>query len=374
MIRLRIVRIEEMGIVFLAPNHTIRNLQSAIERGIPMIKRIAIALALAFAFFAAAHTSGNLFINQSADANTQKRSSEDRSVDGELEEDCQRLYNNSYFDQAVKLIAEEKRTLSRSSVNAINVEGSMNGGVSIKGWDRQDILVKACKLASAQDKEEAQRLLDQVTISTEGGKIFSRGPDGSTGGRQAWVVQFFIYVPRDLAVEASVHNGGLSLQNLVGRVNVRSRNGGISLRNSGGMENVIDLFAQNGGIALKDVGGKINARTANGGISLSGGGGDVKLESQNGGIVIHLPESNWGGESLVAHSNNGGLVLQVPQGFGSGIEAETSGHTRLDCRLPECKQGQQDSDENRKHVRIGGGSSVVRVSTQNGTLQIVPER
>jgi DUF4097 and DUF4098 domain-containing protein YvlB len=140
------------------------------------------------------------------------------------------------------------------------------------------------------------------------------------------------------------------------------------------MENVIDLFAQNGGIALSNVEGKINARTSNGGISLSGSKGDVKLESQNGGIVINLPEGDWSGESLQAHSNNGGLILKVPQGFGSGIEAETSRHSTLDCRLPECNQGQRDLNENRKHVRIGGASPTVRVSTNNGTLQIVPER
>jgi hypothetical protein len=347
---------------------------SAIERGTSMIKRIAIALVLVCVASAAGLTSTINYQNRSADENLQRKSARDKSIEGEGNEDCQRLYDHSHFDQPVKLIAEEKQTLSRASVNAINVEGSTNGGVSIRGWDQQEILVKACKLASGESKEEVQSLLDQVSISTEGGKIFSRGPDGSTRGRQTWVVQFFIYVPRDLTVEASVHNGGLSLKNLTGRVNARSQNGGIAINNSGGMENVIDLFAQNGGIALSNVEGKINARTSNGGISLSGSKGDVKLESQNGGIVINLPEGDWSGESLQAHSNNGGLILKVPQGFGSGIEAETSRHSTLDCRLPECNQGQRDLNENRKHVRIGGASPTVRVSTNNGTLQIVPER
>ena len=339
-----------------------------------MIKRFTIALAVIFVASMLWQTSSNSFHDRSTDESLQKKAAGENSVEGELDEDCQRLYDNSHFDQPFKLIAEEKRTLSRSAVNAINVEGSVNGGVSIRGWDQQDILVKACKLASAQSKEEAQGLLDQISISTEGGKIFSRGPDPSTRGRQTWVVQFLIFVPRDLTVEASVHNGGLSLKNLAGRVNARSQNGGISLNGSGGMENVIDLYAQNGGIALNDITGKINARTANGGITLSRGSGDVKLESQNGGIVIHLPETAWSGESLEAHSNNGGMILQVPQGFGSGIEAETSRNATLDCRLPECRQGQQDSDDSRRHVRLGGGAAVVRVSTNNGTLQIMPQR
>jgi DUF4097 and DUF4098 domain-containing protein YvlB len=336
-----------------------------------MIKKLAIALGLVLMVSVAGHTLALQNKTRSAD---EIRQGKELAVDVEVDEACRRLYDNSYFDMPAKLIAEEKQTLSRSAVNAINVQGSPNGGVSIKGWDQQDILVKACKMVAAQSKEEAQALLDQVSVSTEGGKIFSRGPDGSSRGKQTWVVQFLIYVPRDLTVEASVHNGGLSLHNLAGRVNARSLNGGISLQGSGGVENVIDLFAQNGGISLNNIEGRINARTTNGGISLSGGRGDVKLDSQNGGIIIHLPESGWTGEALEAHSNNGGLTLEVPQGFGSGIEAETSRNASLDCRLPECAQDQRDESESRRRVRIGGPTTLVRVSTNNGRLQIVQAR
>src|SRR6185295_7720800 len=128
----------------------------------------------------------------------------------------------------------------------------------------------------------------------------------------------------------------------------------------------------NGGVSLHDVEGKINVRSTNGGITLVRGSGEVKLDSQNGGINVRLPEGGWVGELLEARSQNGGLILQVPEGFNSGIEAETSANSRLDCRLPDCPQSRTESEQREpKRVQLGGQSPVVHVSTRNGSLQIL---
>ncbi|HKP86531.1 MAG TPA: DUF4097 family beta strand repeat-containing protein [Blastocatellia bacterium] len=329
-----------------------------------MLKKLAIVFAIVLLTSVAARASNN---------GAQKNSAEGASVERYLDEDCQQMQRYSMTDLPVRLIAQEEKRIPRSAVEVLNVEGSRNGGVSIKGWSQPDILVKACKLAGAETKEEAQALLDQLTISTDNGKVRSETPAKNMNGRHSWVVQFRIYVPRDLAVEAAVHNGGLALSELVGKVNGRSQNGGISFSKGGGTDVTAELYAVNGGISLSEVEGKVNARTSNGGISLSGGRGEIKLNSQNGGITIRLPEGQWSGETLEAHSDNGGLTLEVPQGFASGIEAEVSSHAPLECRLPECNQGQRDGDESRKRVQIGG-SPVVHVSTRNGNLRIVPSR
>jgi hypothetical protein len=298
----------------------------------------------------------------------------EKSVEAFLDQDCQKQYEHSFSNHSTRLIAEERQTLSRAAVQLLDVEGSRNGGVSIRGWDQPDILIKVCKLASADDEATAQAILNQLTLSTEGGKVRAREPEKPADRKFSWTVQFSIFVPRDLAIQASVYNGGLSLHNLVGKVNGRSQNGGISISKSGGTESAIELYAVNGGVSLKNVEGKINAHTDNGGISLSGGSGDVKLDSRNGGIVVRLPEGSWAGELLEARSQNGGLTLHVPEGFSSGIEAETSAHSRLDCRLPECPQDRGQTEREPKRVQLRGLSPVVRVSTRNGSLQIVPAK
>jgi hypothetical protein len=329
-----------------------------------MLKRLTIALTIALLTSVAAQ-AGN---------SPQKKSQKESSFDRYEEEDCQQMQRYSMTDLPARLVAQEEKRIARASVQALDVEGSRNGGVSIKGWDQPDILVRACKLAAAETKEQAQALLDQLIISTDNGKVRSAIPSKElAGGRQSWVVQFRIYVPRDLAVEASAHNGGLSFANLTGKITGRSQNGGISLVKSGSAGEVAELYAVNGGISLDDVEGNAHVQTDNGGISLSGGKGAIKLQSKNGGITIRLTEGQWSGETLEAHSDNGGLTLEAPPGFSSGIEAETSKHTRLDCLLPECNQSHRDLDDSRNRVQIGG-QPVVHVSTRNGSLRIVQSK
>jgi hypothetical protein len=330
-----------------------------------MLKRLAVALTFTFLFSAVAYNPIDAF---------QKKVEREKTDEDYINADCQRQYEHSFSNHAARQIAEERLTLSRAAVPVLDIEGSRNGGVSIRGWDQPDILIRACKLASADDDATAQAILRQLTISTEGGKVRAREPEGGSDRRSSWTVQFSIFVPRDLAIEASVHNGGLSLSNLTGKVNARSQNGGISLSRSGGFQSLIELHSVNGGVSLSDVEGKINARSTNGGINLVRGSGEVKLESQNGGIVVRLPEGSWAGELLEARSHNGGLILHVPEGFNSGIEAETSAHSRLDCRLPGCPQNRTESDREPKRVQLGGQAPVVHVSTRSGSLQIVSAR
>ena len=334
------------------------------------MKRFAAVLALAFLVSTLAQTSGSASQRRTE---RQRETKETRETEEFDNDNCQRRLEHSMTNYASRLVAEDEKTLS--GVQLLDVEGSRNGGVSIRGWDRAEILVKACKMVGADDDATAQALMNRLTISTEGGKVRANEPEKADGARQSWVVQFTIYVPRDLAIQASVYNGGLALQGLTGKVNGRAHNGGIAISRSGGAESPIELFAQNGGISLKDVRGKIDARTANGGIAMSGGSGEVKVVSQNGGIVINLPEGGWSGETLEARSENGGMILRVPQGFSSGIEAETSAHARIDCRLPDCPQFQTESnDRGPKRVQLGGSSPVVHVSTRNGSLQILPSK
>jgi DUF4097 and DUF4098 domain-containing protein YvlB len=348
------------------------------------MKRLAVVLAVAFLVATFAQTSSRAGQRSARSARqtdqareaSRARDSRDADTDEDFTENCQRLYEYAMTNYSSRQVAQDVQTLSRASVQVLDVEGSRNGGVSIKGWDKPDIMVKACKMAAADDDATAQALLSQLTISTEGGKIRAREPENfKTNGRASWVVQFLIFVPHDLSVEASVHNGGLALTRLTGAVNGRSQNGGIAISRSGSFVNTIELHAINGGIALSDVEGKINAHTNNGGISMSRSSGEVKLESQNGGITLRLPDGGWVGQSLEARTQNGGLVLQVPAGFNSGIEAETSGHSRIDCRLPDCPQElAAESDGRPRRVQLGSASPVVHVSTRNGSVQIMQSK
>ena len=60
---------------------------------------------------------------------------------------------------------------------AISVDGKSNGGVSVKGWERHEILVRAKVETRAPTQAEAQQLAQKVRIDTVGLNIHAEGPD-----------------------------------------------------------------------------------------------------------------------------------------------------------------------------------------------------
>src|SRR5690349_8811049 len=59
----------------------------------------------------------------------------------------------------------------------LNVDSGVNGGVSVKGWSRQDTLVRAKIETYAPTDAEAQAMQSQVLVETAGGSVRASGPD-----------------------------------------------------------------------------------------------------------------------------------------------------------------------------------------------------
>ena len=53
----------------------------------------------------------------------------------------------------------------------LTVDASKNGGVSIKGWDQNEILVRARVQGAAASQGEADQLVKQIRVETSGGKV-----------------------------------------------------------------------------------------------------------------------------------------------------------------------------------------------------------
>jgi len=98
-----------------------------------------------------------------------------------------------------------------------------NGGVAIKGSDRNDVLVRAKIQTAAPTKAEAEQLAKEVRVETAGLRIHAEGPDSRDN--YGWSVSFEIFVPRrsDLSIQA--HNGGISIAD----VTVTEGNSGTSI-------------------------------------------------------------------------------------------------------------------------------------------------
>lgn len=244
----------------------------------------------------------------------------DRSKDRSLT--CNQ--DNWYNDRLSTNCEIREQTLALSG-GTIAIDGKQNGGVSVKGWDQNQVLVRARVQAGAPTASEAEALGRQVRIETNGAKIFASGPDGRKDYN--WNVSYEVFVPRraDLSIETT--NGGIAIVDVNGR---------------------IDFTALNGGVVLKRVGGAVRGSTT------------------NGGLVIELTGDRWDGDSLDVSTTNGGVILSVPENYSAHLQTGTvNGSVNVD--FPVTVQGRINKQI---AVNLGSGGASIKAMTTNGGVHL----
>ena len=218
----------------------------------------------------------------------------------------------------------EVRAVSLDARDEIEVDGGTNGGIRVQGWDRDEILVVTRVRAYSEERSTAYKLLEEVTISTDG-TIEAEVP--RTRGDD-WVGSSFrIYVPRDTD---------------------------------------LDLESSNGGIRITAVSSTIRFDTSNGGVRLVDLGGDVRGRTGNGALRIELGGQSWDGEGLDVTSGNGTVKLYIPDNY-SGRFASGTGNGRLNVDFPITVQGRIDKNV---EFTLGEGGPLLRARTGNGSIRI----
>jgi hypothetical protein len=241
-----------------------------------------------------------------------------------------REFCSNNWSNGDKVSGSEVREVTVSS-GSLTVDGKRNGGISVRGENRSDILIRACVQTWGATAEEAQSLAKSIRIET-GGTVRAEGASEENG----WSVSYQILVPR-------------------------STN--------------LNLTTMNGGISIGDVEGTIEFSAKNGGINLSNLAGDVKGKTTNGGLNIELSGNTWRGNGIDVETTNGGVHLSMPENYAARFETRTvNGGFRSDIAA---LQSEKEADENgyrRPGVNISreinGGGALVRIVTTNGGVKI----
>lgn len=219
----------------------------------------------------------------------------------------------------------EINEMTIAGMNHVWVDGGLNGGMTIKGAARQDILVRARVQTSAETEAEAQSIARQIVIHTGGGRIIADGPTRER--KRNWSVSYEILVPQ---------------------------------------RSDLTLKAHNGGIRISDVRGEIEFEALNGGVSLNRLAGNVHGHTANGGLSVVLAGERWEDGQLDASTVNGGVSMAVPDNYSARLETATvNGHIRVD--FPVTVHGEID---HQLAIELGSGGSLVRAVTTNGGVSI----
>ena len=153
----------------------------------------------------------------------------------------------------------EVREATVSGLNPLEIDAGQNGGIHVRGWDRNDVLVRAKIGSYARTDADARRIVSGVRIETAGGRVRADGPP--TGGNESWSVSFDVQVPRTAMLTLNTRNGGISIEDFRGTAR---------------------FHAVNGGVTLNEVGGDIRGETTNGGVTV-----DVKGDRWDGRRARH---------------------------------------------------------------------------------------
>ncbi|HYP30217.1 MAG TPA: DUF4097 family beta strand repeat-containing protein [Blastocatellia bacterium] len=219
----------------------------------------------------------------------------------------------------------EIREQTISAGGTLSVNGGRNGGISIKGWDRNNVLVRARIQTGAKTSQEAAELARQIRIETGGSQVRAEGPTGVED--QRWAVSYEIYVPQQSDLSLETYNGGISVADVRGQIEFKAHNGGVSLRRLGG---------------------------------------NVRGATTNGGLNVDLAGNRWEGEGLDAVTTNGGVNILIPENYSARLESGTR-NGGLNLGFPVTVQGRVNKEIS---VDLGSGGATVRAVTTNGGVTI----
>jgi hypothetical protein len=248
------------------------------------------------------------------------------------------------FDDRDASMETEERTITKADAPTLRVRPHVNGGVQVRGWDKDTYSVTACKFAANYDGG-AQRLLAQISLSVSGGEVSTTGPrDGDD-----WTVYLLIRAPKAAVIDLETANGPLSFYSVDAKLTARATNGPITLR---------------------DFSGDADVRASNGPITISGSSGNVRIHTENGPISIDLKGTTWNGTGLTADAQNGPLTLSVPSDYKSSFSVESRNYSPMSCHASICDNARKTWDDNNRRIEYGNSPAMIKLSTVNGPVSI----
>jgi DUF4097 and DUF4098 domain-containing protein YvlB len=212
------------------------------------------------------------------------------------------------------------------SIGRLNLDAGRNGGATVKGWLRSDVLVRARVESMGETEGAAAIMASQVSIDSSGGQVRAIGPEPANNSW--WSVSYEIFVPQNTDLSLKSHNGGLTISDVRGQIHFEGNNGGVHLK-----------------------------RVA----------GDVSGATVNGGVQVELTGAMWDGRQLEVSTRNGGVTVVMPSHYSAHIQAET-GSGGIHSDFPAPLDGNARS--RRMDLNLGSGGPLIHIATGNGGVRL----
>jgi len=238
-----------------------------------------------------------------------------------------------------------------------------NGRTRVIGEDRSDIEVVVSKTARAESSEAANRLLDEIRLTS---KEVEDRLDLEIEIPRRWnrrgCANVEIRLPRKMQIEIASINGRIEIDGLRARVRARSSNGSACVRDVVGN---IDVITSNAKVCCSGTCGILTARSSNGKIEIEQHRGSIDASTSNGLIRASLETLGKRGVQLA--TSNGRIVLELPEEVDADIDIRIdNGIIRSDRTLVPANR----ESTGRLSGRLGSGGTQVKLRTSNGSISL----
>jgi hypothetical protein len=212
----------------------------------------------------------------------------------------------------------------RAEGRPIAIDGGQNGGMTVMGWERNEVRVIYRVKARGDHAADAKALAEKVRVTNVRGWLTPQGPPPTR--EEWWSVELKVWVPR------------------ASNLSLRTLNGPAAIR---GVRGTMEVHAQNGPVSLVELGGAVYARV------------------QNGPLHVALDGSRWSGAGLDAEAQNGPVNLVLPKDYSARLETGTvNGPAVISYPI-----GIEGRIRGQFTKTLGSGGPPVRVVTENGPFR-----
>ncbi|MBC7797897.1 MAG: hypothetical protein H7Z37_13570 [Pyrinomonadaceae bacterium] len=219
----------------------------------------------------------------------------------------------------------KEQTLAQPPSKII-INSARSGGVRIRGWERNEIWVRACVQSAGRDENEARARTAAVRITTENNQI-SAVSDLVFGEANSFGASFDIRVPVNTDLKIATQNGGINLFNVRGDIEFDIKNGGATLN-----------------------------RIA----------GDVRGQTGNGSLTLNLSGERWEGGGINIGTTNGNILINFPENYSARLETgNRSRRFRTNFLIEKHASGGDRLD-----INLGAGGAIIKATTTNGQISI----
>jgi hypothetical protein len=255
---------------------------------------------------------------------------------------------------------------------------TFDGSIEIHSWDRNEVEVEIEKRAMEQQlvddmKVTAEQQGDRIVVKVTGPSGTERFDGVQIGVHFSPSARLRVVVPRNSQLVASSGDGSIAIEDVTGKLTLRTNDGSVRGSRLGGE---ILVRSGDGSIRLERAEGKLDLETEDGSITLEARPTSLRARTSDGAIRLEVEPDAGMTEDWDLQTADGSVVLTLPASFNGVIDAETrDGVVRANnpnVGGDERESAGESREERRRSLRttMGSGGKTVRVRTGDGSIRI----